>query len=57
MKLLDVFKNVIPNSIAFVGAGGKTKTIFELAKQLKSQVFVTTTTKISVDEKSMGDHW
>jgi molybdenum cofactor cytidylyltransferase len=57
MKLIDVFKQIEAKSIAFVGAGGKTAAMFNLARQIDAPVFVTTTTKIGVDEKDLGDRW
>ncbi len=57
MKLIDTFKQIEAKSIAFVGAGGKTTAIFDLANQFDTPVFVTTTTKIGVDEKDLGDRW
>ncbi len=46
--------------ISFVGAGGKTTTIFTLAEELKSlgkKVLITTTTKIFVPDKESYDNF
>lgn len=40
---------------AFVGAGGKTTAIFQLARQFDGPVLVTTTTHLAVDQVKMGD--
>lgn len=49
-----------PPRIAFVGAGGKTTAVFQLARQLLdspySSVLITTTTHLSVDEVKQADH-
>ena len=57
MKIIQAIRTEGLDSIAFVGAGGKSTTIFELAGQVNVPVFITTTTKISVDEKELGDRW
>ena len=57
MKLVEVIDFNVNRSIAFVGAGGKTTAIFDIARQLNDLAFVTTTTKIAVSEKDFGDHW
>jgi len=41
--------------IAFVGAGGKTKAIFKLARELKSDVLVTTTTHLGAWQTEFAD--
>jgi probable selenium-dependent hydroxylase accessory protein YqeC len=49
----------IPELISVVGAGGKTSTMFRLAKELKAfgkKVLVTTTTNIAFSETSQADH-
>ena len=47
--------------ISFVGSGGKTTALFQLAKQLqvegrKSKVFVTTTTHLGTWQIKLADH-
>lgn len=49
----------ISELISLVGAGGKTSTMFRLAKELKAlgkKVLVTTTTNIALSETSKADH-
>jgi molybdenum cofactor cytidylyltransferase len=43
------------DSIAFVGAGGKTSAIFALAKELSSPVIITTTTHLGVWQAELAD--
>ena len=43
-------------TIACVGAGGKTTTIFQLARELPSPVLVTTTTHLGVWQIPLADH-
>ena len=47
MKLSDALRIEQPQSIAFVGAGGKTTALFNLARQLPPPVIVTTTTHLA----------
>src|SRR5688572_17814437 len=42
--------------ISFVGSGGKTTALFQLAKQFKSNVIVTTTTHLGAWQTSLADH-
>jgi molybdenum cofactor cytidylyltransferase len=44
-----------PVSVAFVGAGGKTTALFQLARQLPPPVIVTTTTHLSEAQASLAD--
>jgi molybdenum cofactor cytidylyltransferase len=44
--------------LAFVGAGGKTTAIFQLAREIKPPVFVTATTHLALEQLSYADqHW
>jgi molybdenum cofactor cytidylyltransferase len=43
------------DSIAFVGAGGKTSAIFALAKELNSPVVITTTTHLGIWQAELAD--
>jgi molybdenum cofactor cytidylyltransferase len=46
-----------PNSqVAFVGSGGKTTAIFQLARQFEGRVLVTATTHLSIDQLKLADH-
>ncbi len=47
MKLSEALRIEQPQSIAFVGAGGKTTALFNLARQLPPPVIVTTTTHLA----------
>jgi len=42
--------------IAFVGAGGKTTALFQLARELKQPVIVTATTHLGAWQTSLADH-
>lgn len=42
--------------IAFVGAGGKTTAIFQIADRYKRPVIITTSTHFSGDQTEQGDH-
>jgi len=57
-KALNIDLN-IPELISFVGAGGKTSTMFRLAQDLKAsgkKVLVTTTTNIAYSEATQADN-
>ena len=43
-------------SVAFVGAGGKTTAMFRLARALRPPVLVTTTTRMSLAQAALADH-
>ncbi|MBW1649406.1 MAG: putative selenium-dependent hydroxylase accessory protein YqeC [Deltaproteobacteria bacterium] len=54
-QLINIIKN--PSLISFVGAGGKTTTMFNLAKKFKklgNKVLITTTTKILFPSEDNG---
>ncbi len=44
-----------PRSIAFVGSGGKTTAIFQLARQLKSPVIITATSHLGIWQTQWAD--
>jgi molybdenum cofactor cytidylyltransferase len=44
-----------PRSAAFVGAGGKTTAIFQLARELSSAVLITTTTHLGIWQLTLAD--
>jgi molybdenum cofactor cytidylyltransferase len=63
MNLLHALRLKLTTSpiISFVGAGGKTTALFQLARQLqvegqKAQVFVTTTTHLGAWQTKLADH-
>lgn len=45
----------IPNAVAFVGAGGKTSAMFQLARDLPPPVIITTTTHLGAWQTSLAD--
>ncbi|TLM99559.1 putative selenium-dependent hydroxylase accessory protein YqeC, partial [bacterium] len=57
MNLRSALRVNKPESIAFVGAGGKTTSIFRLAYELPHPVIVTTTTHLGAWQVRHGDRW
>ena len=55
MDLLTAFDLKPGEAVAFTGAGGKTSTIFKLARELKSSVIVTTTTHMGAWQAELAD--
>jgi molybdenum cofactor cytidylyltransferase len=55
MKLKHALRFEGPRQAAVVGAGGKTTTIFQLARQIEGPVLVTTTTHLSVAQAAGAD--
>jgi molybdenum cofactor cytidylyltransferase len=55
MELLQALRIQKGESIAFVGAGGKTSAIFTASRLVNGPVVVTTTTHMSVGQTLMGD--
>ena len=43
--------------LALVGAGGKTSTLFQLARQFDGPVLVSASTHLSLDQITLGDHY
>jgi len=60
-QALRLSRSTISNqqsAIAFVGAGGKTAAIFQLARELPHPVIVTATTHLLIDNIGLADsHW
>lgn len=56
MKLAQAFQFPKLLRAAFVGAGGKTTALFQLAAQLPPPVLVTTTTHFGIDQTRLADH-
>ncbi len=56
MNLLDALRFNSGSCVAFVGAGGKTTALFELARQLPSPVLITTTTHFAAWQLQLADH-
>lgn len=57
MNLRTALRVNSPATIAFVGAGGKTTSIFRLAHELPHPVIVTTTTHLGEWQTQQGDRW
>jgi molybdenum cofactor cytidylyltransferase len=57
MQLLEALQLKQPTRLAFVGAGGKTTAMFQLARQLLPPVMVTTTTHLSRQQISLADRY
>jgi molybdenum cofactor cytidylyltransferase len=56
MDLLNALDLKRGEIVAFTGAGGKTSAIFNLARDLKSPVIVTTTTHMGAWQSELADH-
>jgi len=56
MELAQALRLPKTPSLAFVGAGGKTTALFQLARQLPPPVLVSTTTHLGVRQCSLADH-
>jgi molybdenum cofactor cytidylyltransferase len=55
MNLFQSLRIRQPGSIAFVGAGGKTTAMFQLARQMGQTTLVTTTTHLGQSQLSLAD--
>ncbi len=55
MKFVNALQLRLPARIAFIGAGGKTTAMFELARQLPHPVIVTTTTHLGKNQLEVAD--
>ncbi|MCD4673923.1 MAG: putative selenium-dependent hydroxylase accessory protein YqeC [Anaerolineaceae bacterium] len=55
MKLVDAIRLKKNTLLAFVGGGGKTTAMFQLARQFESPVIVTTTTHLAVEQSALAD--
>ena len=56
MNLRSALRIQPGESIAFSGSGGKTTTLFTLARQLDDPVVATTTTHFSKQQLAFADH-
>ncbi|MCK4978132.1 MAG: putative selenium-dependent hydroxylase accessory protein YqeC, partial [Anaerolineales bacterium] len=54
--LVDALRVEINPRLVLVGAGGKTTTLFRLARELQPPVIVTATTHLATDQLSLADH-
>ncbi len=58
MKLKQALRLSDTACLAFVGSGGKTTALFQLARELSPPVIVTATTHLHVDQTKLADsHW
>jgi molybdenum cofactor cytidylyltransferase len=55
MEIFDALRLRPPLRAAFVGGGGKTTAIFQLARQLPKPVLVTTTTHLATSQAALAD--
>jgi molybdenum cofactor cytidylyltransferase len=55
MNLFEALGQQEPLHLAAVGGGGKTTTIFQLARQVKGPAWVTTTTHLGTDQIALAD--
>ena len=55
MNLAQALRRPPTPTVAFVGAGGKTSALFQLARELKSPVVVTATTHLGVWQIPLAD--
>ncbi len=55
MNLAQALRLPSSPTVAFVGAGGKTSALFQLARELKSPVVVTATTHLGVWQIPLAD--
>jgi probable selenium-dependent hydroxylase accessory protein YqeC len=55
MRLYEAIDPQLPARIAIVGGGGKTTTLFQLARQLPGKVWVSTTTHLGTDQLTETD--
>jgi probable selenium-dependent hydroxylase accessory protein YqeC len=55
MRLFEAINPKLPARIAIVGGGGKTTTLFQLARQLPGKVWVSTTTHLGTDQLTETD--
>lgn len=56
LQALRLRKQNINQTISFIGSGGKTTALFLLAKQLHTNVIVTTTTRLAAWQTTLADH-
>jgi molybdenum cofactor cytidylyltransferase len=55
IRALRLDQSVTPQSVAFVGSGGKTTAMFQCAQRLEGPVLLTATTHLAVDQLDMAD--
>ncbi len=55
MNLAQAIRVSANEAVAFVGAGGKTTALFQLARQLKPPVILSTTTHLGISQALLAD--
>lgn len=55
IKIVDSIRLEKNTRLAFVGGGGKTTAMFQLARQFETPVIVTTTTHLAIDQGRLAD--
>ena len=55
IKIIDAVRLDNNSKLAFVGSGGKTTAMFQLARQFEAPVIVTTTTHLAVEQGELAD--
>ena len=56
MNLRQALRVKSQTRLAFVGAGGKTTAMFQLAKQWKENILLTATTHLAEEQLSLAEH-
>jgi len=57
MNLIKTFRLTKNSKVAFVGSGGKTTAMFQLARDFGSRVILTTTTHLALDQLEQADKY
>ena len=55
MKINEALRIGNKSVVAFVGAGGKTTAMFNLAREFNFPSIITTTTKMGIDQANLAD--
>jgi len=55
MNLIKTFRLTMNSKVAFVGSGGKTTAMFQLARDFGSRVILTTTTHLALDQLEQAE--
>ncbi len=55
MNLVKTFRLTMNSKVAFVGSGGKTTAMFQLARDFGSRVILTTTTHLALDQLEQAE--
>jgi len=57
MDLVKTFRLAMNSKVAFVGSGGKTTAMFQLARDFGSRVILTTTTHLALDQLEQAEKY